>query len=578
MTLFPTISAQDVWGQQLKDWLDEQIAALQDDIDAITPGDLGADNSWTAPQRFADGPWIDVTAAPYGAVGDGVTDDKPAIDLAVAALPATGGTLFFPGGTYRIAGASSLGIEITGLDHVRLMGEGRRSVLKRDSTSVNGSGEINGRILTVQSCDDFEIRDLAADLNGVQTAGGWVIQICNRVKIDRCYAFDSNLHAASVTNNDHNWIQGQQTEDMTVTNCHAIDAPVVEWSGSSNKRMRAVNCTSVNCTSSSAVGLFSQADGVLGTPNLFEDLDIINCHSYDSRKGNFAIRQEAGKDYNTFRRINIVGCSATSLTIAPARRHLHLGRTATTGGNGTGNAWSDINVIGFKSYKAGTLTGETAERIRCSHVESGLRMQRVTFRDCTLSDHDWAGGAAVRLVNLYNSEVTGWKITSVVQGLHVSTMGYTNVHDNVVQAADSSGGANDSVGYIFDGSLGGNRWNVNNWLSGTAPYTPYSVSGTTATDNADDAADADATPSVAQCHGFLRLNAGTTYSITNLDHGLKGQVVTLVHTHASGTITITHDTTKIALNGAANFAMGQHDTLTVVFDGAIWRETARSVN
>lgn len=41
---------------------------------------------------------IDVTD--YGAEGDGVTDDSEALKAAVAAIPATGGTLFFPPGVY----------------------------------------------------------------------------------------------------------------------------------------------------------------------------------------------------------------------------------------------------------------------------------------------------------------------------------------------------------------------------------------------------------------------------------------------------------------------------------------------
>jgi len=43
--------------------------------------------------------WIDVTAAPYGATGDGSTDDAPAINNALAACP-SGGVVYLPAGTY----------------------------------------------------------------------------------------------------------------------------------------------------------------------------------------------------------------------------------------------------------------------------------------------------------------------------------------------------------------------------------------------------------------------------------------------------------------------------------------------
>lgn len=95
MTVFPTVDpTHDVWGQQLKDWLDENIAALT----ALFSGSpsLSAINTWTAEQRFADGPWVDVTADPYGAAGDGITLDQAAIEAAIVA--GQGKTLFFPAG------------------------------------------------------------------------------------------------------------------------------------------------------------------------------------------------------------------------------------------------------------------------------------------------------------------------------------------------------------------------------------------------------------------------------------------------------------------------------------------------
>ena len=46
---------------------------------------------------------INVKGSPYNAVGDGVTDDSAAVAAALAAIPATGGTIYFPAGsTFRI--------------------------------------------------------------------------------------------------------------------------------------------------------------------------------------------------------------------------------------------------------------------------------------------------------------------------------------------------------------------------------------------------------------------------------------------------------------------------------------------
>jgi hypothetical protein len=40
----------------------------------------------------------------YGAAGDGIADDRAAVQAAIAAIPASGGTVFFPSGVYNIAG------------------------------------------------------------------------------------------------------------------------------------------------------------------------------------------------------------------------------------------------------------------------------------------------------------------------------------------------------------------------------------------------------------------------------------------------------------------------------------------
>jgi microcystin-dependent protein len=51
--------------------------------------------------------WIDVTE--YGATGSGTVNDTAAIQSAIAALPASGGILYFPNGTYLITGAITNG-------------------------------------------------------------------------------------------------------------------------------------------------------------------------------------------------------------------------------------------------------------------------------------------------------------------------------------------------------------------------------------------------------------------------------------------------------------------------------------
>lgn len=65
---------------------------------------LRDDDAWAIPPGL---PVVNVTD--YGTVADGSTDDSTAINNAIAALPATGGIVYFPAGDYAIASTINLG-------------------------------------------------------------------------------------------------------------------------------------------------------------------------------------------------------------------------------------------------------------------------------------------------------------------------------------------------------------------------------------------------------------------------------------------------------------------------------------
>lgn len=94
--------------------------------------------------------WFNVMDPTYGATGNGSTDDTTAVQAALTAAAASGGTVYFPAGQYKLSSA----LTITGLGTgVRLIGESNASRLMTSSSTadilfVNGSSSIVG--LTIE--------------------------------------------------------------------------------------------------------------------------------------------------------------------------------------------------------------------------------------------------------------------------------------------------------------------------------------------------------------------------------------------------------------------------------------------
>lgn len=93
-----------------------------------------------------------VSVKDFGAVGDGIADDKSAIQLAINAAQITGGNeIYFPPGTYLIDGAGTPrdGLVITG-SNITLRGSGKDSVIKQSNTNQNMIA-VDGRAAKVKN-------------------------------------------------------------------------------------------------------------------------------------------------------------------------------------------------------------------------------------------------------------------------------------------------------------------------------------------------------------------------------------------------------------------------------------------
>jgi hypothetical protein len=72
---------------------------------------------------------------------------------------------------------------------------------------------------------------------------------------------------------------------------------------------------------------------------------------------------------------------------------------------------------------------------------------------------------------------------------------------------------------------------------------------------------------------------GNADALTDINGGTQAGQLLLIQNSASANITVTHNSSKIVLAGAANFVLVEPvDTLTLVYDGAKWVEISRSDN
>lgn len=89
-------------------------------------------------------PYVDVRA--FGAVGDGVTDDTAAVQAAIDAVSASGGTVYFPVGVYMVNNLSWSN------KFVHLLGSG--TGFQSDDVGTVLKKNTNGDLLTISASDD----------------------------------------------------------------------------------------------------------------------------------------------------------------------------------------------------------------------------------------------------------------------------------------------------------------------------------------------------------------------------------------------------------------------------------------
>lgn len=135
-----------------------------------------------------------VSVKDFGAVGDGVTDDTTAINLAIASLT-TGGSLYFPKGTYQLF--SPL---VFSASNLTFYGDGASSVLRRDSSSANdyifqssGSG-----VLTNVLIEKLRFESQRTSASGTQSFVNFDGQDLSNITVQNCSFANTTAYCNSI--------------------------------------------------------------------------------------------------------------------------------------------------------------------------------------------------------------------------------------------------------------------------------------------------------------------------------------------------------------------------------------------
>src|SRR5207247_38053 len=165
----------------------------------------------------------------YGAIGNGVVDDRLAIQTAINSVPLTGGTVYFPSGTYRIG--SSLLSPTWGLwiglavgSSITLQGEGiGKSILKADA-----SLDLNRFIVNAKPGDSkISIKDITVDMGdspSTTSGSGISFDQANNIRIENTEVknVDQEAYSLSTVSNFkvENSIANNAWTGIYLTNCN----------------------------------------------------------------------------------------------------------------------------------------------------------------------------------------------------------------------------------------------------------------------------------------------------------------------------------------------------------------------
>ena len=177
------------------------------DISGSSPIDAAAE----ARESIGAVPTINVKE--HGATGDGTTNDSVAIQAAIDAVPASGGTVYFPAGTYIIP--KTVGLTCVA-SNVRFVGDAAGSVVK--ISLVSGDTK---PLFDIASASDIVVENLQFDGNASVMSGFAPallrIKQSSKVSVRGCQFLNSTGNGIVLTDAASVWINGNYFQGIDLS-------------------------------------------------------------------------------------------------------------------------------------------------------------------------------------------------------------------------------------------------------------------------------------------------------------------------------------------------------------------------
>jgi hypothetical protein len=376
----------------------------------------------------------------FDVTGDG-TNQRAAIQSAIGSSRA----LYFPNGTYGIGGGGTGqdGLIFDGLSNVDLVFEGGATLKKLTVSSPDQQ-----RIATFTNCTDVRINGATIDFNNIERYGGLNFGGCNRVWIQDCYFYDSNLNA-SWSSYDHYAIVVQTSTDVWIERNRSKDIEFLE--ADNNYRVYCRDNIIEGAAGTAAISWFAVANGYYAYDYHYEDNIII-----DPRKAGILFQQETGgPNNNLVKGIYIRGNQILHDNTAGTGESIAFKQQG--GGTPTGNVYEDIYVEGNMVRSA--LTRNLNE-IFFFNSQSGLVFTRGYVKGNIVKANS-STEYAVRLDKCQRFDLSG----NIVEG----TLGYgiaTNPVDRSLVSFNQVNGASVTA-YLYTNNGTANNLKFANRTDGT---------------------------------------------------------------------------------------------------------------